>query len=179
MRVRIRPPQARDRKAFFAAVRRSRRLHGRWVSPPSKPEAFTGYLKRSRSEAHRGFLVIEQASRAIVGVISLSSLIRGNLQTAFMGYYGFSPYDGKGLMQEGIELVLKHAFRKLKLHRIEANIQPGNLRSIALARKCGFVHEGFSRRYLKIRGRWQDHERWAILSETWRVRNAKGLKPHG
>ena len=174
MRVRIRPPTARDRRAFFEAVRRSRRLHGRWVAPPSKPEAFAAYLKRSRSEAHRGFLVIDQPTGAIVGVINLSSLIRGNLQSAFMGYYGFSPHDGKGLMQEGIYLVLKCAFRKLKLHRIEANIQPGNLRSIALARKSGFVREGFSRRYLKVRGRWQDHERWAILSENWRIRNAKG-----
>lgn len=174
MRVQIRPPQASDRKSFFAAVRRSRRLHGRWVSPPSKPEDFANYLKRSSSEAYRGFLVIKQATRAIVGVINLSHLIRGNLQTAFMGYYGFSPYEGKGLMREGIELVLQHAFHKLKLHRVEANIQPRNLRSIALARKCGFVREGFSRRYLKVYGRWQDHERWAILSENWRVRNAKG-----
>jgi ribosomal-protein-alanine N-acetyltransferase len=69
-------------------------------------------------------------------------------------------------MREDMLLVLKHAFQKLKLHRLEANIQPENPASIALARSCGFVREGFSRRYLKVGGRWKDHERWAILSEN-------------
>ena len=72
-------------------------------------------------------------------------------------------------MREGIELVLRRAFLTLRLHRIEANIQPGNRASIALAAGAGFRREGFSPRYLKIGGRWRDHERWAILAEEWRV----------
>jgi ribosomal-protein-alanine N-acetyltransferase len=70
-------------------------------------------------------------------------------------------------MREGMQLVLGHAFRNLKLHRVEANIQPANRSSLAMVRKCGFVREGFSRRYLKICGRWKDHERWALLSEDY------------
>jgi ribosomal-protein-alanine N-acetyltransferase len=106
-------------------------------------------------------------SGGIAGVININDVIRGAFQSATLGYYAFSPYAGMGLMREGMLLVLNHAFRTLKLHRLEANIQPGNRASIALARKCGFVREGFSRRYLKIRGRWQDHERWALLAENF------------
>jgi len=51
----------------------------------------------------------------------------------------------------------------LRLHRLEANIQPENVASIALARTCGFNKEGYSPAYLKIGGRWRDHERWAIV----------------
>jgi ribosomal-protein-alanine N-acetyltransferase len=72
-------------------------------------------------------------------------------------------------MPEGIRLALGQAFGPLKLHRLEANIQPANTASIALARRCGFVKEGFSERYLKIGGRWRDHERWAIRAEIWRA----------
>jgi len=64
--------------------------------------------------------------------------------------------------------VLGEAFGALKLHRVEANVQPHNAASIALVRKLGFRHEGRSPRYLKIGGRWRDHERFALLAEEWR-----------
>jgi ribosomal-protein-alanine N-acetyltransferase len=65
-------------------------------------------------------------------------------------------------------LALHYAFVRLKLHRLEANIQPGNQPSLALVTRLGFQREGFSPRYLKIAGRWRDHERWALLAEDWR-----------
>jgi ribosomal-protein-alanine N-acetyltransferase len=77
-------------------------------------------------------------------------------------------------MREGLELVLARAFTELRLHRLEANIQPGNHASIALVRGAGFVREGYSERYLKIGGRWRDHERWALRVEQWRARRARG-----
>ena len=81
----------------------------------------------------------------------------------------FAPFASQGYMTEALGLVVRYAFRGLKLHRLEANIQPGNEDSIRLAKRCGFVKEGFSPAYLKIGGRWRDHERWAIRTETWRA----------
>jgi [ribosomal protein S5]-alanine N-acetyltransferase len=129
-------------------------------------------VQRATSDSHRGFLVVQRESDEIVGVINLGNIIRGPLQGAYVGYYAFAPHARKGLMCEGIQLVLKHAFRKLRLHRMEANIQRGNQASLRLARRCGFVREGFSRQYLKVNGRWKDHERWAILAENMK-RTAK------
>jgi ribosomal-protein-alanine N-acetyltransferase len=67
-------------------------------------------------------------------------------------------------MTHAVRQLVKKAFSELHLHRLEANIQAENQASIALVRACGFVKEGYSERYLKIRGRWRDHERWAILA---------------
>ena len=166
-RVTVRPPTRADTAAFLKAARRSRPLHYPWVSPPKTSKAFAQYVQKISSDTHRGFLIIQRGTADLVGVINVNNIIRGAFQSAFLGYYSFLPHAGQGLMHEGMLLVLRHAFRKLKLHRLEANIQPGNQPSIALVRKCGFVKEGFSRRYLKVCDRWADHERWAILSEDF------------
>lgn len=95
-------------------------------------------------------------------------IVRGAFQGAYLGYYMFVPYAQKGYMHEGLSLVLTRAFRELALHRLEANIQPDNVASLRLVRGLGFRREGLSPRYLKIGGRWRDHERWALLAEEWR-----------
>ncbi len=99
--------------------------------------------------------------------------MRGSFNCAYLGYYGLAPHAGQGYMSEGLAQVLAAAFGRLRLHRVEANVQPANERSIALLRTAGFVREGYSRRYVKIAGRWRDHERWAILAEDWRARRRR------
>jgi ribosomal-protein-alanine N-acetyltransferase len=71
-----------------------------------------------------------------------------------------------------MRLMLEETFTALHLHRLEANIQPGNVASIALAEGCEFEYEGFSPRCLEVGGRWRDHERWAITREAWVARRA-------
>jgi ribosomal-protein-alanine N-acetyltransferase len=138
-------------------------------------------VRRAEAETLVSLLVCERTTQAVVGVFNLSQISRGNFHSAYLGYYGHAAFARRGYMSEGLQLVVRYAFGKIGLHRIEANIQPGNRPSIALVEKCGFVKEGFSRRYLKVAGRWRDHERWAITLEDWRAgtrarRAAKGPK---
>jgi ribosomal-protein-alanine N-acetyltransferase len=172
-RVIVRSLRADDRDEFVAAMRASRRLHGRWLTPPATPEAFDEWLRRAHEELFVSMLACRREDGAIVGYFNISQIIRGPLQSAFLGYGAVAAHAGRGYMTEGLELVLDRAFTDLRLHRLEANIQPGNTASIALVRRCGFVKEGFSERYLKIGGRWRDHERWAIRSEQWRARGRR------
>lgn len=164
-RVRLERPGPRREREFLAAVRRSRALLRPWVAPPSTTRAYRAYLRRLRGPGHEGYFVVLRSSGALVGVINLSEIVRGSFRSAYLGYYAFIPHAGRGHMGEGLHLVLRRAFGELKLHRVEANIQPGNKASRALARRLGFRREGFSRRYLKVAGRWRDHERWALLRE--------------
>lgn len=165
----LREPHARDREEFLALNRASRRLHRGLVSPPVEPEQFDAYLKRCRDERSACFFVCNVGEGRIVGAMNLSEIVRGIFRSAYLGYYVGEPYAGRGYMTEALGLLLGRAFGPLKLHRVEANIQPGNLASLALVKRAGFSQEGYSRRYLKIGGCWRDHERWAILAEDWRA----------
>ena len=181
LRVYVRPPRRSDAPAFMSAVAASRRFHRPWVQPPSTSVGYSHYIARfagprSRDPAnatHAGFLVCRLSDDVPVGVFNLSEIVRGSFHSAYLGYYGLWPHAGNGYMSEGLALMLVVAFRKLKLHRVEANVQPVNARSIALLRGAGFTREGYSRRYVKIAGRWRDHERWAMLAEDWRARRSR------
>ncbi|HSI53282.1 MAG: GNAT family N-acetyltransferase [Ramlibacter sp.] len=153
-----------DQAEFVAAAVRSRRLHRPWVSAPADTAAFRAFLARTKGDANRPLVVRHARTGDMVGFIHISNIIRGTFHSAYLGYYAFAGFERQGLMHAGLRLAVKHAFTELKLHRLEANIQPGNLPSIALVRSCGFRLEGYSPRYLKIGGRWRDHERWAILA---------------
>lgn len=118
---------------------------------------------------HLGLLACRNDDGAPAGVFNFSEIAHGAFQSAYLGYYALEPYAGQGYMAEGLALAIEVAFRKLRLHRIEVNVQPANARSTALVRGASFTREGFSRRYMKIAGRWRDHERWAMLVEDWRA----------
>jgi ribosomal-protein-alanine N-acetyltransferase len=167
-RVFLRAPTGRDLEEFLALNRASTRLHRGLVSTPTQPQQFAALLKRCRRADFACFLICRVEDGAIVGSINLSQIFRGGFQNAYMGYYIGAEYAGQGYMTEALQLMLRYAFEHLKLHRIEANIQPENVASIALVRRAGFVREGYSERYLKICGRWRDHERWAIIAEVWK-----------
>ncbi len=169
-RVYIRPPVRSYRREFIELMQASIAFHRPWATAPTDDERFAAYLADARRPDFEAMLVCRVQDDAIIGFFNLSQIARGSLQSAYLGYAVGKRYARQGYMREGLELVLRNAFDNLRLHRIEANIQPYNQASIALARGAGFRREGFSPRYLKISGRWRDHERWAILAEDWRAR---------
>ena len=169
-RVCLRAPTLRDRDEYLALNRSSARFYRGLASPMISARAFATYVARCRKPDYAGFLVCRRDDEAIVGSVNLSQIVRGGFRSAYMGYQVFAPFACQRYMTAAMPLVLRHAFRVLKLHRVEANIQPGNIASIALVSRAGFRKEGYSPRYLKIAGRWRDHERWALLVEDWKAR---------
>jgi [ribosomal protein S5]-alanine N-acetyltransferase len=160
----IRHPTPADEPEFIAKARRSRALHRPWTKPPTTRAQFHRFLADARDERRRTWLVCVRGSGEIAGVVNASEIVLGSFRSAYLGYYVFAGFERQGLMRAGLKAVVRHAFRTERLHRLEANIQPTNRASLALAKSCGFVKEGYSRRYLKIGGKWRDHERWAIVA---------------
>ncbi len=154
-----------DRDEFLAMVEASRDLHRPWAYPPHRPDQFDELVARCGHDDSLCLLACDARTGAIAGVFTISQIVRGAFQSAFLGYYVSAAYAGRGYMREAIQLVLDYAFGPLALHRLEANIQPANANSIALARSAGFRLEGYSPRYLLIGGQWRDHERYALTAD--------------
>jgi [ribosomal protein S5]-alanine N-acetyltransferase len=171
-RVHIRVIGPADEAEFLQRVRASRDLHRPWSYPPATRQSFRELIGDDRADDAR-LVVCRNDDRAIVGYFGLGQIFYGHFRSAYLGYYAFHPFEGQGYMREGLELALRHAFGDLRLHRVQASIQPENERSIALVRGAGFRREGLALRYLKIGGRWRDHEHWAITAEERRDRHRR------
>lgn len=154
----------RHAEEFAEAARRSKSLHGRWVSPPTETSEAAVLANRRQGPADFGFLIHEYKTASIAGYIEITNIVRGPLRSGYLGYYMFRGYERQGYMKWALGTIVKRAWKSMELHRLEANIQPGNVASIELVKALGFRKEGYSPRYLKLRGRWRDHERWAILA---------------
>jgi len=157
----------RREREYLDSAHRSRELHRGFVTSATSADEFRAYLDRTRRQNQESFFVISTQSNALVGVININDIVMYAQKAGRLGYYAFVPHAGNGLMREGLALVVKMAFREFGLHRLEANIQPANRRSKELVEALGFRREGTARGFLKIGGRWRDHERWALLKEDW------------
>ena len=170
--VDVAAPRRSDAAEFVTAVQESRSLHRPWLDPPDTPARFDAYLERDARDDQAAYLIRHHLCGALVGYVNVNNIVRGGFQSGFLGYGAFASHAGQGFMTRGLRAVLGIVFGDLGLHRVEANIQPANRRSINLARRLGFEKEGFSPGYLIVDGKWRDHERWALRAENWAGRPA-------
>ncbi|WED44574.1 GNAT family N-acetyltransferase [Legionella cardiaca] len=161
----IRELSQEDETIFLNTMQKSSHFHSPFVIAPQTVEEFQIYFRKSQQDDQKCYLAISELD--IIGVFCISGIVRGVFQSAYLGYYASIDYADKGLMSAALKLVLKKIFLDLKLHRIEANIQPSNKASIRLATQNGFLKEGFSPRYLKVNNTWCDHLRFALTYEDW------------
>ena len=104
------------------------------------------------------------------GEITLSSIQRGPFQNGSIGYWIDEELAGSGLTPEAVVVVLQFAFETLSLHRIEVAIIPRNTASRRVVEKIALRNEGVALGFLEINGEWEDHVRYAMTAEEWRVR---------
>ena len=159
----IRRIRGKDRREIINIGVSGQHLHHPWITPPLTSQTFRNYLRRSQEYQHAGFVVCCQTSDEIIGIINLNDIVRGGFLNCNIAYYVKAEHQGKGYMTQGMRLVIDFAFNTIGLHRIEAAVQPNNIRSKKLVQRCGFIYEGLAKQFLFLDGAWRDHERWAIV----------------
>ncbi|WP_212755407.1 GNAT family N-acetyltransferase [Flexivirga aerilata] len=174
-RVWVHTAQQSDLAAYQVAVQQSAARIGQWN--PVNPADLQWHLER-QTEDHRTFLIHAMdaaGSHGIVGKVNVTNVVRGRFQNGVIGYDSYDPYVGTGLFAEGLRLVIDLAFaeapRGMGLHRIEANVRPGNSPSSGVLRSLGFRREGYVQHMLWLPGadgsQWRDHIPHAVTREEW------------
>ncbi|MEP4379951.1 MAG: GNAT family protein [Alphaproteobacteria bacterium] len=173
----LRPPVERDWRSYAEIRAASRQFlepwEPTWPSDALSRDAFYRRLNRYasdwRNDTGYSMFVFDRESPALLGGISLSNVRRGVAQCGTLGYWIGEAYAGQGYMREGLGLLLDFCFTELGLHRVEAACLPTNEASRGLLNASGFSEDGFARKYLKIRGVWQDHVLFSLLAEDHRT----------
>ena len=83
---------------------------------------------------------------------------------AEIGYALHTNYQGAGLMQEAIHAVLDYGFKTMKLHSVEANVNPANEASIKLLERNNFVREAYHKENYYYNGKFLDSVIYSLLT---------------
>lgn len=129
--------------------------------------AFAPMVRSLRRHARAGEVLpfVVTLDNALVGQVTVAGILRGALNAGHVGYWVDRRVSGRGIIPTALALVADHCFQQVGLHRLEANVRPGNVASRRVVAKLGFREEGMRRRYLYIDGEYRDHITYALLSE--------------
>ena len=171
MPVRLRPAVLDDAEALAALARSQREHLGPW-EPERPAHWFTEAGQREALEqadrdraADRSYAhLITDAAGSILGRLTLASVVRGAGQFCSIGYWVALEATGRGVAAAAVGQALQIAFGELGLHRVQAEILPHNHASRRVLEHHGFQRYGLAPQYLRIAGRWQDHELWQLLA---------------
>jgi ribosomal-protein-alanine N-acetyltransferase len=84
---------------------------------------------------------------------------------AEVGYMLLPEFNGKGIVTEAVQEVVKYGFNEMKLHSIEAIIDPENFGSEKVLQKCGFIKEAHLKENEFYEGRFLDSVIYSILNK--------------
>ncbi len=115
------------------------------------------------------WMLVERESGQVIGDFAFWQIDKNNRLTE-IGYTLSPEYWGKGYMKEAMAMAIDFGFDKLGLHRIEANINPGNDGSRRLLQASGFIKEGTVRENIFYNGGYWDSELYGLLATDWEAK---------
>jgi [ribosomal protein S5]-alanine N-acetyltransferase len=111
--------------------------------------------------------IAEPAADRLIGTCTLLHLNAPH-RRAEIGFALGRPHWGQGLASDAVTTLVRFAFGDLNLHRLEADVDPRNARSLRLLEKLGFRREGYLRERYHVAGDLQDAVLLGLLRSEWR-----------
>lgn len=169
--ITLRPLRRRDRRAWQEVRTRNHTWLSKWEAdvPPatgtSQTPSFGEMVRFFDDQARSGIAVplVIWYDKVLVGQITLGGITYGALRSAHIGYWIDERYAGRGIVPAAVNMIVRHAFDRLRLHRLEINFRPENEPSRRVAEKCGFIYEGDRKSFLYIDGGWRDHLSYVLF----------------
>ncbi len=168
-KIYLRPLGLEDAPAIFASLsdEESMRLTGTQDSfTLEQVEAF--YAKVPEADDRIDYaIVLGDQSDVMVGEVVLNNIDWENKSANFRIALSNQSHFGKGYGSEATQLIIKHGFEVLDLHRIELEVYDFNPRAIHVYRKVGFIQEGIRRDVLLWDGKYQSAIVMAMLKSDY------------
>ena len=167
----LRPLRLDDEAAYLAVRRDNVDWLGPWDATAPRPtpttRSFGDLVAHHEAEAAQGRSLpfVVEVDGEFVGQLNVSNIVRGSFWSCAMGYWVARAWAGQGITPTAVAMAGDHCFGVLGLHRIEINIRPENVASLAVVRKLGLRDEGLRPRYLHIDGDWRDHRSFAVTAD--------------
>jgi len=114
-----------------------------------------------------------RATDRLIGTCAFSQLDGDNGSALYHITIGEKDVWGRGHGTEATQLMLRHAFENLALHRIALSVFEFNQRAIRSYRRCGFQVEGRAREAIWREGRWWDEITMSILAPEWQTMHGR------
>lgn len=172
--LQIRPLKLSDYKAWREYYSTMLPCRNEWdrLNKPTQELSLKNFknILKSQKELRRqdrfyDFGVFEKKSGKYIGLVAIMDVLRGLAQSAYLGYIIHNRFWGLGYGKEATLAAIEIGFRDLKLHRLEAGIEPKNRRSIMMARSMGLRKEGLKKRAVYVRGTWRDIVMYSVTCE--------------
>lgn len=125
---------------------------------------FGGYVRSLNRDARAGNIApfAVEVDGELAGQVHLFGVMRGSLLSGAAGYWLGERFAGQGVATRALAALIDYALGPFGLHRVEVNIRPENVASLAVVAHLKFREEGVRERYLHIEGDWRDHRTFAL-----------------
>lgn len=169
-RLDMRPLVPADAAALLAIHSHSEVMRY-WSSPPwtalADAESEIALSAEHMASGHALRLaIVRREDDALIGQCTLFAIDTQN-RRAEIGFALARAAWGQGLMTEALRALVTHGFGALDLHRIEADVDPRNARSMAALARLGFVQEGLLRERWIVAGEVSDSAMLGLLRTEW------------